>query len=68
MKTIKLKIGDSVELFNGTKGHISDVNHGTALIEISNKNSYPQWFHMVNVKLLNGVDIEELVENIKLDV
>jgi len=57
MENILLKIGDTVELYNGTIGSITALNIETYEIEISNPNSYPQWFHKMNIKTLNGKEV-----------
>lgn len=59
MKTIKLKLGDSVELFNGTKGVITKINYENCNVEITGLCDYPQEFHKVNIKIINEIDIEK---------
>ena len=49
---LKLKIGDDVELFNGTKGKITKKEFPT--IEIDSENSFPQVFHWLNIKTVNN--------------
>ena len=58
MKEITLKIGDKVRLYNGTFGTISDVDYVSYQIEISGEHKYPEWFHILNVKYVNGIDCE----------
>lgn len=57
MKTILLNIGDEVELWNGTKGSIIALNLETYEVNISSPLSYPQWFHKMNIKMLNGKEV-----------
>lgn len=61
MKEIILKIGDSVILYNGTFGTISDVDYVAYQIEISGTHKDVQWFHILNVRYVNGVDCEKYV-------
>ena len=57
MKTILLNIGDEVELWNGTKGSIIALNLETYEVNISSPVSYPQWFHKMSIKILNGKEV-----------
>jgi hypothetical protein len=52
MEKIELKIGDKVELWNGTTGEVTELEFPA--ITIQNKNSYPQEFHRMNLKFVNG--------------
>lgn len=60
---ILLKIGDEVELWNGTKGKIIYLDKENYEINISLFKSYSEWFHKMNIKLLNNkeVDVESLI-------
>jgi len=58
IKKIIIKIGDNVELFNGTFGVVSDIDYGTYKIKISGEHKYPIWFHILNIHYLNGIDCE----------
>lgn len=58
MKKIELKIGDKVELWNGTIGEVIGFEFPT--ITIQNKNSYPQEFHRMNLKFVNGQLVDGL--------
>lgn len=53
MEKIILKIGDNVELWNGSFGEV--VGLESPMITIINPNTYPQTFHKVNIKTINGV-------------
>ena len=56
MKKIELKIGDKVELWNGSKGEITILNFPK--ITILNTNTYSQVFHIMDVKLINGILVD----------
>jgi hypothetical protein len=58
MKEILLKINDTVELHNGTTGIITSLDLTSYEVKISNVNSYPQWFHKINIKTLNGKEVD----------
>jgi len=48
-----LKIGDDIELWNGSTGEITELEFPN--ITISHKDTYPQTFHRMNIKRVNGV-------------
>jgi hypothetical protein len=56
MKKIELKIGDKVELWNGSKGEITILNFPN--ITILNKNTYSQVFHRMDIKVVNGLLVD----------
>lgn len=56
MEKLELKIGDNVELWNGSTGEVIGLEF--PVITIHNKNSYPQEFHRVNIKYVNGILID----------
>lgn len=56
----ELKIGDNVEMWNGSRGNVSGLNY--PMITISSENSYPQELHLMNLKFINN----ELVDNIEV--
>lgn len=60
MENIKIKNGYSVELFNGTKGDIINIDKSTYQFELSGDCII--WFHLRDIKMVNG----ELVDNDKL--
>jgi preprotein translocase subunit YajC len=49
-KFTTLKINDSVELFNGTKGIVTCIKQSNYNIEIDNS----LWFHVRNIKTVNN--------------
>ena len=53
MEKIELKIGDKVELWNGSKGEVTILNFPN--ITILNTNTYSQVFHRMDIKFVNGV-------------
>jgi hypothetical protein len=57
MKKIELKIRDKVELWNGSKGEVTILNFPK--ITILNKNTYSQVFHRMDIKLVNGVLVDD---------
>lgn len=60
MEKIILKIGDSVVLYNGTRGIISDINYGTYQIQISADHiMYSQLYHRLDIRYVNDVDCEK---------
>ena len=58
MKTILLEIGDSVKLYNGTEGNIIAFDVEKYEVMISSLNSYPQAFHIRNIRELNGIEVD----------
>jgi hypothetical protein len=56
MDKLELKIGDKVELWNGSKGEVTILNFPN--ITILNKNTYSQVFHRMNIKYVNGILID----------
>ena len=56
MRKIILKIGDNVELWNGSFGEV--VGLESPMITITNPNTYPQTFHKMNIKTINGVEYD----------
>ena len=56
MKQINLKIGDKVELWNGTTGEVFGLEF--PMITISNPNSFTQKFHLMNLKFVNGMSVD----------
>lgn len=56
MKNIIIKIGDSVKLFNGTEGVINDIDKSVYQFALSG--DYIIWFHIRDIKQLNGETIE----------
>ena len=56
MEKLELKIGDKVELWNGSKGEVTILNFPN--ITILNKNTYSQVFHRMNVKYVNGILVD----------
>lgn len=52
MKNIIVKIGDSVTLFNGTKGIINEIDKSVYQFTLSG--DYIIWFHIRDIKELNG--------------
>ena len=56
MKKIELKIGDKVELWNGSNGEITILNFPK--ITILNPKTYSQVFHIMDVKLINGILVD----------
>lgn len=56
METIKVNIGDRVELFNGTEGHISEIDK--SVNQFTFNNQYVIWFHLCDIKFLNDEEID----------
>ena len=56
MEKLELKIGDKVELWNGSKGEVTILNFPN--ITILNKNTYSQVFHRMNIKYVNGILVD----------
>jgi hypothetical protein len=56
MEKIELKIGDKVELWNGSKGEVTILNFPN--ITILNKNTYSQVFHRMDIKFVNGILVD----------
>lgn len=59
MEKLILKIGDSVVLYNGTSGIISDIEYASYRIEISAKHMLSELVHIINVRYVNDVDCEK---------
>jgi len=59
MEKIILKIGDSVVLYNGTSGIISDIEYASYRIEISANHMVSEIVHILNVRYVNGIDCEK---------
>lgn len=51
-----IKIGDFVELYNGTKGNVLDINKSNMNLLV--QAGYDMWFHIQNVEKVNGVLID----------
>lgn len=62
MEKIKLNIGDSVELFNGTKGKVINIDKRIHQFELDDP--FIVWFHIRNIKSVN----EEIIDNDLLDL
>ena len=56
MKKIVVKIGDKVKLYNGTEGVISEIDK--SIYQFLLAEQYIIWFHLRDVKILNGVEID----------
>ena len=56
MKKIKVNIGDKVKLFNGTEGIINDIDK--VVYQFTLLNQYIIWFHIRDIKILNGYEID----------
>jgi len=56
MTKLELKIGDKVELWNGSKGEVTILNFPN--ITILNKHTYSQVSHIMNIKYINGVEVD----------
>ena len=55
---IKLEINDEVKLWNGEEGTITELNPITMYITITKELGYPTECHKMNVKYLNGEEID----------
>lgn len=56
MKKLELKIGDKVELWNGSFSEVSELNSPN--VTLTNPNTYTQTYHKMNIKKVNGVDVD----------
>lgn len=56
MATIKVNVGDSVRLFNGTEGIIGKIDK--CIFQFSLKDQYIIWFHLRDIDYLNNVRID----------
>lgn len=56
MSEIILKKGDNVELWNGSFGEVIELCN--PMITITNPNTYPQTFHKMNIKTINGIEYD----------
>jgi hypothetical protein len=56
MKKITVKIGDKVKLFNGTEGIVSEIDKSVYQFLLAEQ--YIIWFHLRDVKYLNGEEID----------
>ena len=56
MNMIKVNIGDRVELFNGTEGHVSQIDK--SVYQFTFNNQYVIWFHLRDIKFLNDEEID----------
>lgn len=56
MSKTTLKIDDIVKLWNGSFGNVIGLEH--PMITITNPNTYPQTFHKMNIKTINGVEYD----------
>lgn len=63
MNKIKLKIGDKIETWNGSKGEVSELNFPN--ISLTNSSSFTQEFHIMNIKFVNGKLIDDIVTGIE---
>lgn len=56
---VKVKIGDEVELWNHSKGKISDIDPSTCKFELTPifGDSGGEWFHLMDIKFLNGIGV-----------
>lgn len=61
MKKINIKIGDKVEMWNGTKGIIQELTPNY-LVKVVNC-----WFHVMDIKFINGIEFDETNFEINLD-
>ena len=62
MKNVEIKIGDNVELFNGTKGTVSSLEW--PMVVLSSSISYTQSFHKANIEKVNDVICDGCYDNI----
>lgn len=53
---ITVNVGDDVELFNGTKGVIDEIDK--RVYQFTLKEPYIIWFHLRDVKILNNKIID----------
>ena len=62
MNMIKVNIGDRVELFNGTEGHVGEIDKSVNQFIFNNQ--YVIWFHLNDIKFLNDEDYDKIIKNI----
>lgn len=55
---MKVNINDTVKLWNGDEGIISEIDLSTYKVVITNENSYPSKVHKMNIRFLNGEEVE----------
>ncbi|MFW5847541.1 MAG: hypothetical protein ACOCVF_01295 [bacterium] len=55
---INIKTGDDIILWNGSRGYIIATDKEKYQIKIQSPVSIPQWFHIVDIKSVNGIEIE----------
>ncbi len=56
MNEIIVKVGDTIKLFNGTEGIIGEIDRTTYQFTLSDQ--YMIWFHLRDIKILNGQEID----------
>lgn len=53
---MKIKIGSDVQLWNGSKGEITNFTLGNHKFELSVGGHSVDWYHVMDIKILNGVE------------
>lgn len=61
---IKVNINDEVRLWNGESGNVTEINLTTQNVTITKEHSYPTECHKVNIRYLNGEEIDS--QNLEL--
>ena len=59
-----LKIGDTVECYNGTNGKVTYIDKQTYFIRVESVNNYPTDLHIQNIKRINNdlvFDSDEII-------
>lgn len=62
MKKVKVKIGDEVELWNQSKGKVTDMNPVTCKFELTPNGGFSGWFHIMDIRFLNGEYVDDAGE------
>lgn len=52
IKDIVVKLGDEVELYNGAKGFVCEIDKSVSQFTFTEQ--YITWFHLRDIKILNG--------------
>ena len=61
---MKVNINDEVRLWNGEEGTVTEVNLSTQKVLITKEKRYPTECHKVNIRYINGEEIDS--QNLEL--